>query len=172
MFAPKVSIIIPVYNGSNYLKEAIDSALSQTYENIEVIVVNDGSNDNGATDQIAQGYGDKIRYLCKENGGVSSALNLGIREMTGEYFSWLSHDDKYEKGKVQNSVDYLASFKNTENLIAMCGGYYIDANSKRIKDMQFDFSKDVVYSGKEVLQYLLTHGVLDACCLLIPKQAF
>ena len=61
-FKPLVSIIIPVYNGSNFMKEAIDSALSQTYENIEVVVVNDGSKDDGATEQIALSYGDKIRY--------------------------------------------------------------------------------------------------------------
>ncbi len=60
-FHPLVSIVIPVYNGSNYLREAIDSALAQTYDNIEILVINDGSNDNGATEAIAKSYGDKIR---------------------------------------------------------------------------------------------------------------
>ena len=83
-YSPKVSIVIPVYNGANYLSEAIDSALAQTYSNIEILVVNDGSNDEGATERIAKSYGEKIRYFAKENGGVSSALNLGIREMHGE----------------------------------------------------------------------------------------
>ena len=72
---PKVSIVIPVYNGANYMREAIDSALNQTYKNIEVIVINDGSIDNGETDRIARSYGDRIVYVKKENGGVSSALN-------------------------------------------------------------------------------------------------
>ena len=80
-FHPLVSIIIPVYNGANYMREAIDSALAQTYRNIEIIVVNDGSNDNGETERIALSYGDKIKYFHKENGGVSSALNLGIQNM-------------------------------------------------------------------------------------------
>ena len=100
VFNPKVSIVIPVYNGSNYLREAIDSTLAQTYRNIEVIVVNDGSDDEGKTKTIARMYGDKIRYFSKVNGGVSSALNVGIKEMTGEYFSWLSHDDIYMPEKV------------------------------------------------------------------------
>ncbi|MDD1681509.1 MAG: glycosyltransferase, partial [Methanoregula sp.] len=72
---PKVSIIIPVYNGSNYLREAVDSALAQTYPNTEVIVVNDGSDDEGRTEAVAHSFGGRIRYFSKENGGVSSALN-------------------------------------------------------------------------------------------------
>lgn len=97
---PKVSIVIPVYNGANYLREAIESALDQTYPNIEVIVVNDGSSDDGATEQVAFSFGNRIRYFSKENGGVASALNAGIRLMSGEYLSWLSHDDVYYSCKV------------------------------------------------------------------------
>ncbi len=76
----KISIIIPVYNGSNYLRHAIDSALRQDYPNFEVIVVNDGSNDNDETEKITLSYGDKIRYFKKENGGVATALNYGIEK--------------------------------------------------------------------------------------------
>ena len=104
---PLVSIVIPVYNGANYMREAIDSALAQTYSNIEIIVVNDGSNDDGKTREIALSYGDKIRYFEKDNGGVSTALNLGIQNMRGKYFSWLSHDDVYLPDKVQAEIDAL-----------------------------------------------------------------
>ena len=85
---PLVSIVIPVYNGSNFLRDAIDSALAQTYPRVEVIVVNDGSTDGGATEAIAKSYGSRIRYFAKENGHVASALNYGIARMEGEYFSW------------------------------------------------------------------------------------
>lgn len=106
-YEPKVSIVIPVYNGSNYLAEAIDSALAQTYQNREIIVVNDGSCDDGATEKIALQYGDQIRYFRKENGGASSALNYGIRQMEGEWFSWLSHDDWYYPEKIEKQIRYI-----------------------------------------------------------------
>jgi len=87
-FTPKVSIIVPVYNGSKYIRAAIDSALSQTYRNFELIVIDDGSVDD--TRQIVESYGDRLQYFWKPNGGVASALNLGIEKMSGAYFSWLS----------------------------------------------------------------------------------
>src|SRR5689334_22845299 len=108
---PKVSIIIPVYNGSNYLHEAIDSALAQTYKNIEVIVVNDGSTDEGATDKVALSYGDRITYISKQNGGVSTALNVGIQSSTGVFIAWLSHDDVFLPHKIELQVDVM--FRNS-----------------------------------------------------------
>ena len=104
---PLVSIIIPVYNGSDYLRTCIDSALAQTHPAIEVIVVNDGSTDDGKTAAIATSYGKRIRYVEKENGGVSSALNRGIEEMSGDYFSWLSHDDVYAPTKIERQLAVL-----------------------------------------------------------------
>ena len=107
IYEPLVSIVIPAYNASNYLAEAIESALAQTYRNIEIIVVNDGSRDDGATERVALSYGDRIRYFKKENGGSSSALNMGIANMTGEWFSWLSHDDLYEPDKLEKQIRYM-----------------------------------------------------------------
>src|SRR5688500_7068290 len=102
---PRVSVVIPVYNGANYLAQAIDSALAQTYPDGEVVVVDDGSTDERATERIARGYGHRIRYIRKENGGVATALNAGIEAMTGDYFSWLSHDDMYLPDKVALQVE-------------------------------------------------------------------
>ena len=127
--SPKVTIVIPVYNGSNYMREAIDSALAQTYENIEILVVNDGSKDGGKTRDIALAYGDKIRYFEKENGGVATALNLAIQEMQGEYFSWLSHDDVYYPDKIQAEIEYLQKI-GREDVIVYSDQDYIDRDSK------------------------------------------
>jgi len=114
---PLVSIVVPVYNGSNFLREAIDSALEQTYDNLEIIVVNDGSDDGGDTERIALSYGDKIRYFSKKNGGTSTALNMGIKNMRGEYFSWLSHDDLYYPNKISRAIEELSKLDNKNTII-------------------------------------------------------
>ncbi|MBQ4585926.1 MAG: glycosyltransferase [Clostridia bacterium] len=133
---PKISIVIPAYKASNYLAEAIDSALAQTYDNYEIIVVNDGSPDEGATRAVAGKYGDKIRYFEKENGGSSSALNRGIKEMQGEWFSWLSHDDLYKKDKLSEQVKLLNQLYEKgevlENHILFTGSELVNAQGKVI----------------------------------------
>ncbi len=171
-FQPKVSIIIPVYNGSDYVGEAIECALSQTYKNLEIIVVNDGSKDDGATEKVAKSYGDKIRYYHKENGGVSTALNYGISVMDGEYFSWLSHDDKYTPTKVEDSVNLLASIESREKLIAYCGGNYINERSEILMPFNNVVAPNKVYDSKELLAISTKGKTLNGCCMLIPKKAF
>jgi len=106
---PLVSIVIPVYNGADFLRDAIESALAQTYPKTEVIVINDGSTDGGATEAVAKSFGRRIRYFAKPNGHVASALNYGIANMAGEYFSWLSHDDMYDPDKIARQVHALES---------------------------------------------------------------
>lgn len=167
---PLVSIVIPVYNGSNYLAEAIDSALNQTYKNIEIIVVNDGSCDDGKTEEIALSYGDKIRYFSKENGGVSTALNLGISKMNGEYFSWLSHDDKYAPTKIENQIRLLNKYKE-ENLIAICATELIDKDSNSIVKKSLFNGKERI-SWEEGLVWTFQKGAFNGCSLLIPKHVF
>ena len=172
-YLPKVSIVIPVYNGSNYLREAIDSALAQTYANLEILVVNDGSKDEGKTEEIALSYGDRIRYFHKENGGVSSALNVGIRNMTGDYFSWLSHDDLYAPNKVELQVQALNTYGWESNPVVLCGGCNIDKDRNPLKS--FSETK-VLQIGKnpwhQALGELLKQGSYNGCALLIPKEAF
>lgn len=171
-FAPLVSIVIPVYNGSNYMREAIDSALAQTYKNIEIIVVNDGSTDNGETERIAKEYGDKIRYICKENGGVSTALNTGIQNMQGEYFSWLSHDDVYMSDKIEKQVNALSELEDKTTLV-YCDYVHIDKDSKLIGSMpETAFKKPKLLSWKHMLLDLFKSGSVNGCALLINKAVF
>lgn len=167
-FFPKVSIIIPVYNGSNFLKDAIDSALNQTYHNIEVIVINDGSNDGGATRQIAESYNKKIVYFEKENGGVASALNLGIEKMTGDYFSWLSHDDIYLPNKILREVEALSSLVNKKTII----GCNVDiVNFEKVLIQHNHIPDEAKRSVTGYLAFDQKIG-LNGCSLLIHKSLF
>ena len=87
---PKFSVIIPTYNRANYVVEAVESVFQQTYQNSELIVVNDGSTDDTA--EVIRRFGDRICYVEKANGGKASAVNLGLKYATGEYV-WILDDD-------------------------------------------------------------------------------
>ena len=163
---PKVSIIIPVYNGENYVSLAIDSALRQTYPNIEVIVVNDGSTDK--TDKICKSYGKRIKYIKKENGGVSTALNEGIKNMTGEYFSWLSHDDLYYPNKVEVEINYLIDNNLLETNTILYSNYSI---IDEIGNFNYDVELNSRYLNRNSA-YPMLFGSIDGLTLLIPKKAF
>jgi len=166
IFNPLVSIVIPVYNGANYVAEAIESALKQTYKNIEVIVVNDGSTDN--TEKIVKKYGDKIRYFYKENGGVASALNFGIKNMKGEYFSWLSHDDVYYSNKIERQIEEL---KNIDKDNILYSGFEL-INDKSEFLYAWEIASKNEYRKLNNSFYALLLSGLDGCSLLIPKKAF
>ena len=89
-----ISVIVPVYNVEEYLKQCLDSILEQTFSNYEVILVNDGSTDSSGL--ICQEYAEKdarIRYFEKENGGLSDARNYGIEQAQGEYLTFVDSDD-------------------------------------------------------------------------------
>ncbi len=171
-FNPKVSIIIPVYNGSNYMKEAIDSAIAQTYQNIEIIVVNDGSNDGRKTKEIALGYGDKIRYFEKENEGVATALNLAIRNSTGKYISWLSHDDIYYPNKIERQVEELSKLNDKGTILF--SSFDILNESKKSKNgispLENFTSEEPFY--KFDMMDIFFSSKLHGCTLLIPKKHF
>ena len=105
---PRVSVIIPAYNAAKYLAMAIDSVLSQTYTNYEVIVVNDGSTDR--TEAIALTYGEKIRYVYQENQGVSAARNRGLYLAQGELIAFLDADDLFLPHKLAQQVAVFDNF--------------------------------------------------------------
>lgn len=166
-FTPKVSIVIPVYNGANFLGEAIESAIAQTYANLEIIVVNDGSTDDGETESIAKAYGEKIVYYSKKNGGVASALNYGIEKMTGQFFSWLSHDDLYVHTKVEDQVRYLLSFPQKDNIAIASNSIALYENGlkkhERIEARIFDNYFDIFLATSSKVG-------LNGCSLLLPRD--
>ena len=159
-----VSIIIPVYNGANYLAQAIESALAQTYTNCEVIVVNDGSNDNGQTERIALNYGDRIRYFTKPNGGVASALNFGLSVMRGSLFSWLSHDDLYEVNKIERQC--LVLLNSPREDIVVYSDYYIFSDDDRRCTIRLQDTNPGAFRYR-----LARHSNVNGCTLLIWADA-
>ncbi len=165
---PKVSIVIPVYNGSNFMRDAIDSALAQTYDNCEIIVVNDGSTDGGKTDAIAKSYGNKIRYYHKQNGGVSTAINFGVEHMKGEYFSWLSHDDMYMPDKIEAEISFLKEHQLIgKKVIAYSDYRIVNKRGKLISDLIIDPEL-----AKQHQSYAFMRGAINGNSMLIPKSAW
>lgn len=167
---PLVSIVIPLYNGANYIEEALKCAIAQDYPNKEIIVVNDGSTDDGAGKEICLKYADSITYIEKENGGCSSALNFGIRAAKGEYISWLSHDDLYLPNKLSYQIDLIEKLSLDKNTLVSNSGGLIDKDGKAIAHPSI--KTDATLTAKEFFSYLLFKKCLNGCGLLIPKSVF
>lgn len=108
MTKPKVSVVIATYNREDSLRAALDSVLSQTFQNWEVRLVDDGSTDN--TRKIVQGYLDKykkIHYCYQSNKGVAEAKNRGVREAEGQYITFLDSDDRYKENHLESRIEIL-----------------------------------------------------------------
>ena len=123
---PLVSVVIPVHNGEKYIKESIDSSLNQTYKNIEIIVVDDKSEDK--TLEILKGYGDKITVLSIEKqNGLGNVINIGIRESKGKYIARMDADDIMYPTRIEKQIEYLEA---NPNCVAVGGQIdIIDENS-------------------------------------------
>jgi glycosyltransferase involved in cell wall biosynthesis len=102
---PLISVMIPAYNAAPYLAEAIESALSQTYEPLEVIVVDDGSDD--ATLDVAQAFGDRVRSIRQARGGNGAARNAAVALAQGQYFAFLDADDRFTPDKLRLQMEAL-----------------------------------------------------------------
>jgi glycosyltransferase involved in cell wall biosynthesis len=106
MTSKSISVIIPNYNYGRYLSEAIESALNQTYSNIEVIVVNNGSTDNSL--EILRAYGGKIKLIDQQNLGQSGARNSGLIHAEGDYIAFLDADDYWHPTKIEKQVSLMS----------------------------------------------------------------
>jgi glycosyltransferase involved in cell wall biosynthesis len=126
----KVSVIIPTYNRRDYLKEALDSVLWQSFRDFEIIVIDDGSND-GTREMIQEVYGSSIKYIWQENQGESVARNRGLEAAQGEYIALLDSDDRWLKEKLTKQVKYLN--ENPIPGMVYSQAWIIDGTGKRIE---------------------------------------
>tara|TARA_B100001113_G_scaffold352929_1_gene355642 strand:- start:728 stop:2368 length:1641 start_codon:yes stop_codon:yes gene_type:complete len=126
-----ISVVMPTYNDAAYLKEAISNILAQTYDNFELIVVNDGSTDN--TEEIVLeicAEDNRVRYFKKENGGTGSALNFGFKEATGEFGTWVSSDDTKTETFLEDLVSFL---KKNRDIEFVCSSFRSDYLNKIVR---------------------------------------
>ncbi len=126
---PKISVMIPVYNAEKYLDECLDSVSKQTYKNLEILIVDDGSNDSTYAKCVSRGKEDpRIRVIRQENGGVSTARNTCIKEASGEYLAFIDADDKMEPDMLERLYKEM---KRTGADLVGCGFYKNEMNSDK-----------------------------------------
>lgn len=162
MYEDLVSVIVPVYNVENYLRECIDSIVAQTYRNIEVILIDDGSKDSSG--KICDEYAAKdnrIKVIHKENGGLSEARNSGLEIASGDWIAFVDSDDYIDEEMLDTLVD-LANYNNAQ--VAMCNfratSRPLDNNTDLVTNV---FSRDElleVYT-KRAKEYSITNSVWD-----------
>ena len=160
-----VSIIIPVYKSEHYLKFSLDSAVSQTYKNKQIIVINDGSRNEKRIKKILSFYKNlSIDYIStKKNRGVAHALNMGLKKSRGKYICWLSHDDMFFKNKLYEQIKFL------KNRNAIISSNFIEINSLNNKHKKKILPQN--YYNRTTLS-LMINDRLNGCTLLIPKIFF
>lgn len=141
----KASVIIPVYNSERYIENCLKSLLNQDYQNIEIIVVNDGSTDS--SEKIIKEYSKKkslVKYIYQDNFGAPSARNKGLSKATGDYIIFFDSDDFVEKNFISKMVEKIEE----GNDLVICGSDEIDMNShflqKKRTDLKYKF-KDFKY---------------------------
>lgn len=139
-----VSFVIPNYNHARYLGQAIESALAQTYPNIEVVVVDDGSTDDSSA--VAAAFGDRIRYIYQQNAGLSAARNTGVGAARGEYIALLDADDMVEPAYAERLLAALAQAPNAVG--AYCGFRFVDQDNKpQARIEQRTMAPEVLYGA-------------------------
>jgi glycosyltransferase involved in cell wall biosynthesis len=165
MIKDLVTVIIPVYNKVEYLRDSLNSVINQTYSNIEIIVVDDGSNNSGKILNICNSFNKKIRIIkLNKNSGVSVALNRGILRSNGKYINWLSHDDLFLPTKIEEQIELLSG---AEDKISITN--FILWNFEKNKKKKIYLNKEDFKNFKE---NLLLKDVYNFCTLLVPKKLY
>jgi glycosyltransferase involved in cell wall biosynthesis len=152
---PKISVIMPVYNGEQFIEQAIDSLLAQTFQDWELVVVDDGSTDS--TPQILKRYVDpRIVVIRQENGGEACARNTGLDHMRGEYMAFLDADDIY----FPNALEDLSSFldSNPNYGVVFSDGYIFDQNDNQM--MRLTEVRPGIFTGDILNPLVITPSVI------------
>lgn len=163
-----ISVIVPVYNTKEYLPRCVTSILNQTYQNLELLLVDDGSTDGtGALcDALAQ-TDERIRVFHKENGGSSSARNLGIAKANGVYLGFIDSDDYIDSDMYER---LLAGAVQWQCDIVQVGRDEVDANGKQLPNICEPPVQDTFYPAQDFLRELLLHmGDCSFCTKLVEK---
>lgn len=155
-----VSVIIPVYNGEKYLKESLESVLNQTYEYIEILVIDDGSTDRSI--EIAKSLNDEIRVIIQKNRGPAAARNNGAKCATGRWLAFLDADDTWEPEKLEKQVNACKKFKWSYTNTQFNGGQ----NNGRLDS---DFTKK--YEG-DILEHIITGNFISTSSVMVDKECF
>ena len=153
----KVSVIIPVYNAENYISKCLESILNQSYKNIEIVVINDGSTDK--SEELIKAYQDKdnrIVYLSQKNSGPSVARNNGIGHSTGEYLVFIDSDDIAERTYVELLLKKMVS----SGADIVCCGYQDISEFGVLNHTDFDFENNVTRGSFAEMVCKGTGGVL------------
>lgn len=160
-----VTVIIPVYNKVEYLFDSLSSVVNQTYSNIEIIVVDDGSNNYDKILRICNNFKKKIKIIkFKRNKGVSAALNAAILASNGKYINWLSHDDLFSPTKIEEQIRSLAG---AEDKISITN-FILWNVAKNKKRKIFLEKKDF----NDFTENLLLKDIYNFCTLLVPKKLY
>ena len=163
---PLISVVIPAYNAGQFLDETLESVLSQTYENWECIIVNDGSTDS--TESVAKKWCEKdsrFRLTNKENGGLSSARNWGIKESKAEYIAFLDADDILTSDSLEVRINVL--IEQNVDLVATKLQHFTDKLPKVSKN---NARQDVLYYAKEGLTQLMAFNKVTPSTVLCKKS--
>lgn len=161
MSNPLITVIIPIYNVERYLKRCIESVICQDYENLEIILVDDGATD--ASGQIADDYAEKdkrIKVIHQKNGGLSNARNNGLKAMTGQYVMFVDSDDYIAKDYV-SYMYYLLKKTNFKAQLAVCSLIDVYGDSGRKQDCGNGTEK--ILSGKQCIEMMCYHNLVDTC---------
>jgi len=167
---PRISIIMPTYNRTTYLRQAIQSVMNQTFNNWELIVVDDGSemnNNINPVKEIVEDFKDaRIKYFRKENGGLSSALNYGLDVAEGDYIALLDDDDIWFNFHLSMLYKWIKVQKKQENV----GVVYGQTMVGEIKDKKIDVHKEAICTPFNRRNELLQGNRLTTCSVLIDKS--